>query len=72
LSEKKLIEYIHDIEGILFDSSDQDEDKSIFDVDEVKFIMFTQKILHNLLPSWRNFILLKISVPLRDQISRKF
>jgi len=70
LSEKKLIEYIHDIEGILFDSSDQDEDKSIFDVDEVKFIMFTQKILHNLLPSWRNFILL--SVPLRDQISRKF
>ena len=51
MSEKKLIDYIHDIESILFDSPDQDSEKSIFDADEVKFIMFTQKILYNLIPS---------------------
>lgn len=47
MSEKKLTEYIHDIETILFDSSSQDneEDGSIFDADEVKFIMIAQKIL---------------------------
>ena len=51
LSEKKMIEYLHDIGVILFDSNDDDESVSIFDFDEERFFKFTQKTINNLMPS---------------------
>lgn len=53
LNEKQLIEYLHDIEQILFDSNA--DEKSIFDKDEMEFFTFTQNLLNNLLPGKRDF-----------------
>jgi hypothetical protein len=49
LNEKSLIEYIHIVEGILFDEPDDDE-TDILGADESKAFEFTQKQIQNLIP----------------------